>query len=242
MILSPTRSSAPFDLFGRAHLTSLALIGLAALLLFLFRRRLRTPAANRGIRFGMAGLGLLSELSLHGWLVLTGGWTLAYSLPLHLCSLTILLSILMLWRPHRGLFEFVYLAGLAGALQALLTPNLGGYPFPHFVYIQFFVTHGLIVLASLFMIFVQGFRPRPRAVWTTLLVLNVYLGFAMLVNVWTGGNYLYAARKPTGVSLLDFLGPWPWYILWLEGIALLLFLLASLPFYRRPARRKRPSP
>jgi hypothetical integral membrane protein (TIGR02206 family) len=52
----------------------------------------------------------------------------------------------------------------------------------------------------------------------------------MPVNRLTGGNYLFLSRKPEGGSLLDLLGPWPWYILSLEAVALLLFTILYLPF------------
>jgi len=37
-------------------------------------------------------------------------------------------------------------------------------------------------------------------------------------------------EKPEGVSLLNVLGAWPWYILWTLCIAAVIFLLLELPF------------
>jgi len=238
---------APFALFGPAHLGMLLLIGLAVWAVWLFRMELRQPLLNRPFRYGLAATGLLSEAALHVWLIRHQEWSLAYSLPLHLCSLSILFSIVMLINRHQALFEFTYIAGLAGALQAVLTPNLGGYPFPHFLYLQFFLTHGLIIVACCFMIFVERYRPRRHAVWRTFLALNAYLLVILLINRWTGGNYLYVSRKPAGVSLLDYLGPWPWYLLTLEGVTILFFCLAYAPFWwaERLTKRRRmkgPSP
>ncbi|MBM3790173.1 MAG: TIGR02206 family membrane protein, partial [Acidobacteria bacterium] len=45
-----------------------------------------------------------------------------------------------------------------------------------------------------------------------------------------GWNYGYLRRPPSQPSLLDYLGPWPWYILSLELIALCIFILLTLPF------------
>ena len=41
---------------------------------------------------------------------------------------------------------------------------------------------------------------------------------------------MYTMQRPPFGSLLDFLGPWPWYILFVQPIALLLLWLARLPF------------
>jgi len=42
------------------------------------------------------------------------------------------MSATMLVNGSYGLYEFVYLLGIAGASQALLTPDAGAYGFPHF--------------------------------------------------------------------------------------------------------------
>ena len=52
-----------------------------------------------------------------------------------------------------------------------------------------------------------------------------------------GTDYFFLRAKPADPSLLDFLGPWPWYILSTEGVALILFLLIYLPV-RRSRERK----
>ena len=56
-------------------------------------------------------------------------------------------------------------------------------------------------------------------------------------------NCLYLREKPWAPSPLDWLGPWPVYILGVEVLALLLLVLLALPFdpglrarLRRPRR------
>jgi uncharacterized membrane protein YwaF len=40
-------------------------------------------------------------------------------------------------------------------------------------------------------------------------------------------------HKPEGGSDMDFLGPYPYYLITLEGLGALLFFLVLLPFRRR---------
>ncbi|MFZ1424078.1 MAG: hypothetical protein WAS55_09660, partial [Saprospiraceae bacterium] len=60
---------------------------------------------------------------------------------------------------------------------------------------------------------------------------NVYLVFSILVNLLTGGNYFFSMRKPESASLLDHLGPWPWYLFTGQIVMAALFLLLYLPIW-----------
>jgi hypothetical integral membrane protein (TIGR02206 family) len=219
-----------FQLFSPSHLTALLMLGFLILLVYAWRERLREPRLNRALRYGMAGLLLVCEIALESWQAIHRDWTLDFSLPLHLCSISLLLSIAMLLTRSYRLFEFLYLAGMGGALQALITPDLGHYSFPHFRWWEFFVAHGVIVIACLFMVFVERYRPTLASIGRTWLWLNVLAVFIYGINLLTEGNYMFLARKPPGPSLLDLLGPWPWYILSLQAVAVLSSLLLYLPF------------
>lgn len=175
----------------------------------------------------------LPEASLHVWYVLTGIWDPATSIPLELCSLTLFLSIAILLTDDRRLYPLVYFAGIGGALQAILTPNLG-YPFPHFRFFHFFIVHIAIILTALYMTWVRGYRPTWKSIGWTMVFLNVSAILVGLVNWAVGSNYMFLMRKPETASLLDLLGPHPIYILVEELIALVLFILMYAVFFAVP--------
>jgi hypothetical integral membrane protein (TIGR02206 family) len=77
---------------------------------------------------------------------------------------------------------------------------------------------------------VEGYRPTWRSIRKVLLGGNLYLLLVGLINWMLGSNYLFIAHKPETASLLDVLGPWPWYILVMEALALVMTLLLYLPY------------
>ncbi|RME45742.1 MAG: TIGR02206 family membrane protein [Caldilineae bacterium] len=221
---------APFELFGTAHLAALAVVALVNLYLLHFRRW-AGEAARRAFRYGLAAILLIDEAAWHWWHVSIGRWTVQELLPLHLCSLFVFLSAIMLVSKSYAIYEYAYFLGIGGAMQALLTPDAGMYGFPHFRFFQVFVSHGSIVTAAVYMTLVEGYRPTWKSLGRVAVGANLYMLAIGAVNYFLGSNYLFIAHKPATPSLLDVLGPWPWYILSMEGIGLVLCLLLYLPFY-----------
>lgn len=219
----------PFRLFSLSHLITLSVVVLVNLAIISWRRK-ASLQARRAFRYGLVALLILNETAWHLWIWTTGNWTIQTMLPLHLCGLFVFLSTIMLITKSYTIYELAYFLGIGGATQALLTPNLGIYGFPHFRFFQTFISHGSVVTAAIYMTVVEEYRPY----WTSLLRAvvggNLYMLLVGLVNALIGSNYMFIAHKPDTPSLLDVLGPWPWYILSAEAVGLAVGLLLYLPF------------
>ncbi len=215
-----------------------ALLGIY-LLLYLVRNRIRNTNWQRRLGYMIAYALLIQEISLNLFRLWSGTWSVATSLPLHLCGLGVIFGALMLITESKRIYDIIYFWAIAGASQALLTPDIGAYGFPHFRYYQFFVSHGLIILAVLYMTFVYGYRPNYRALWASLFVLAVLLVPIAGINVLTGGNYFFIAHVPLTPSLIDYLGPWPYYIIWLVVLAIIMFHIAYFPMALSTKRQRR---
>lgn len=219
----------PFVLFGRDHLTALALVALVNLAWLPLRSHLG-PGIRRFIRTALAVVLVGSETSWHIWMLATGQWIIQVMLPLWLCSLSIWLSPLMLIGRRQFFYEFLYFMGIMGGSMALITPDLGIYGFPHYRFIEFLLVHGALVTAPLYMTIVEGMRPTWRSLVRVALVMLPYLVFVTWVNFQIGSNYLYTAGKLPTPSLLDWLRPWPAYIPEMLALAVLFCVLLYLPF------------
>ncbi|KKB73950.1 MULTISPECIES: TIGR02206 family membrane protein [Bacillus] len=223
-----------FHFFSTPHIVTLLVIAALGVCLFVFRRTLQEPKWNRVIRYAFVTILIISEISYHSWFIYVRSWTPRYCLPLHLSDLSVYLVIILLLTKNLNLFKFLYFAGLGSALQAMLTPDLGRYGFPHFRFFEFFISHGLVVLACLFMVAAEKYKPTVRSLWITFLIINVYTGIIFVINRMLESNYMYMMRKPGGgASLLDVLGPWPWYILSSEAVTIVFFYLLYAPFWMK---------
>jgi hypothetical integral membrane protein (TIGR02206 family) len=219
-----------FRILGASHVGAVAFFVALNVLIIAFRVRIRDTALDQALRVLIASLLLVNELGLSLWRLRYRVWTIQTSLPLHLCGVSVLLAALMLYTRSFAIFELTYFWAMGGALQGLLTPDVEGWDFPHFRFITTFLSHGLIVTANLYMVFVLDMRPAFASYLKSMAVVNAYAVAMLLFNRATGANYGFLCRKPDPPTLFDLLGPWPWYLLSLEAIALVLSFLFLVPF------------
>ncbi|MEZ4641492.1 MAG: TIGR02206 family membrane protein [Chloroflexota bacterium] len=222
-------NGAPFQLFGIHHLVALGIILLINVAL-LWRGKQIPQRWRMPLRITLAVILVVDEALWHLWNWYIGAWTVQTMLPLHLCSLLVFLSAIMLINGNMAIYEFIYFLGIGGAMQAILTPDAGPYGFPHFRFFQVFVSHGAIVTAGVFMTAVEGYRPYPKSILHVAVIGNLYMAFVAVVNWLLGSNYLFIAHKPETASVLDLLPPWPAYILIMELMAVVMVLLLYTPF------------
>ncbi|MBI9047972.1 MAG: TIGR02206 family membrane protein [Anaerolineaceae bacterium] len=228
----------PFVIFSPSHLTVLGILLVIILLIYIFRNHF-TEKGKKTLRYSLAILLIVQELTNHIWFISAGQWTIQYMLPFHLCAVLVWASAYMLIFKSYRVYEFAYVIGIVGALQAILTPDIGMYGFPHFRFFQTYLSHGSIVIAALYMTWMEGFRPTPKSLLRVLIYGNLYMGLVGIINWLIGSNYLFIANKPPTASLLDALPAWPIYILYIEGLAIVLGLLMYLPFAIKDARAKK---
>jgi hypothetical integral membrane protein (TIGR02206 family) len=234
----PNYLGEPFKLFGPEHLLVLTIVFLLILWL-LFGWKNPTEEGKRRARYLMAATLFIWESGWHLWSFWTGTWTITYHLPLHICSIMVWLSIYMLLTKNYKIFEFAYFIGLAGALQPLLTPEAGIYGLWHFRALQTLVVHGTLVIAPIYLATKENFRPTWGSFLRVAIGTNIYMIIIHFVNLAIGSNYLFTISKPPTASLLDMLGPWPFYLLAMEAIGFVLFFLLYLPFMVKDIRAKR---
>jgi hypothetical integral membrane protein (TIGR02206 family) len=227
------------DLLSAEHVGAVVATAAAAAVAVPAARR-RPVAVTRALAL-LIGATYLVE---HASFVIRGTWSLDFNLPLHLTDVVTIVAVLALWTRAPRPAELTWFWGLTASLQAVLTPDLGA-DFPELLYWTFFITHSGAVVAALLLVVGRRIEPRPGAVRRAFAATLAVAAAAATANLLAGGNYMWLREKPEAGSLLDVIGPWPWYILSAAVLALALFTLLDLPFRRHrptlsPERTEKP--
>ena len=154
-----------------------------------------------------------------------GNWEIQEDLPLHLCSVSNLIVCFILFIPrNQKLFEFLFYCGFWGGLMAILTAQINDYDGSYFKYIQYYQSHGTIIMIPLFMLLHLDYKLSKFSWFKVLITLNIIMLIIMPLNFLVGSNYMYLSEAPNIKNPLVF-GEWPFYILNWEFFILILFFL-----------------
>jgi len=223
-------TAGDFVPFSLSHFVALGIIVLLNVVMVISLKKIHSKSLDKWFANSLELLLILQEISLSVWRITTDQWRAGTSLPLHLCGAAVVLSAVLLVTKKEQIYEIVYFWGFGGALQALMTPDIGPFSYPHYRFFQFFVSHGAIVTATVYATFILGYRPFFRSIVKVFVITNIYMIFIAVFNYLFDGNYLFICHKPETASLIDYLGPWPYYILSLEVVGLISFLIYYSPF------------
>ena len=151
--------SHPFVPFGPPHLAAIALALLLPLALALLARHEHLgTAADRAIRIALAAFLVAGWAGWYGLSLARGTLTLDNGLPMNLCDWAEIALIAALLTRRQFAYELGYFWGLGGTLQGVLTPTVH-WDFPDPAFIFFFIQHGGVVAALLYL--TLGTRLRP---------------------------------------------------------------------------------
>ena len=214
-----------FILFSNEHLITVG-IGFISCILLVFLGFFTEKKATfaKIVAIVVLGVKIAELLFRHHYY----GETVAELLPLHLCPIVIILSIFMMFFHSEVLFQPVYFWSI-GAFFAILMPDIRD-GMSNFASQSFFITHFFILFSTAYAFVHFRFRPTKVGFLCSFLLL-VTLAFIMyFVNNKLGTNFLYVNHPPVTKSLMDFMGPWPYYIFSLAGIDIAISFFMYLPF------------
>ncbi|MEV6337288.1 TIGR02206 family membrane protein [Nocardia vinacea] len=219
-----------FSAYGPSHWIVLAVfVAGAVLVVWIGRTHQTSGSARRFSRaFGVSTLLLYLAIYLAAMLPPT----LARSVPLRLTDLATLVAGYALWSHRRWAYALTYYWCLTLSTQALISPALQSPDFPHYEFLAFWAIHLVVVWAAIYLTWGIGIHPDWRSYRVAVTVTVAWVAVTFIFNSIADTNYGFVNAKPTTPSLLDVLGPWPWYLVTVTVLLLATWALMTWPWVR----------
>ena len=223
-----------FVFFSIEHFMFITIALSATFLILHFAHYIKEWKYEKSLRIGIASLMVILELGYHTHNFING----KFSIPLHVCSVAVIISIYLLLTNSKKAFGLVFYLGLLGGYTALFLPDMSDYTYINMRYYHFIIIHLLIVVIPLYYYKAYGYRLTLHSVRRAVLLLLAMTPLAVYINTTMDRNYMFIGEKPDPIAA--YLPPWPFYIL-LFGVLIIglfysMYFLSNLKI--RKERRK----
>ena len=168
---------------------------------------------------------ILDFLTENGGYIMSGTWDVQYNLPIQLCGISSLICcVLPFVKKKDKLFQFVYYTGVIGGIMAILTPQMNYFDGSLRYYLNYYVSHSLIIVLPIFM-FLHLDLKLPKFSWFKIWIhLNILMAIIMPINFLLDSNYMYVNAAPEVNNPL-VIGEWPYYLLFWEPLVMIIAYL-----------------
>jgi hypothetical integral membrane protein (TIGR02206 family) len=228
MVVGTMVGAREFTAYGPSHWAVIAVFAIGAVLLVWVGRRQTDGQARRLGRI----LGALTAVVYAAILVYVLTPPTLDSVPLQLTDLATVVGAYALWSQKQWAYALTYYWGLVLSTQALISPALQSPDFPHYQFLAFWAIHLMVVWAAIYLTWGRGMRPCWRNFRLAVVVTVAWAVVTFTFNRITGTNYGFLNRKPSTASLLDLMGPWPWYVFVGAALIVLVWVLMTWPWER----------
>jgi len=217
-----------FEAYTVQHYLALFVLCVSGFLILYHACKQDRPRQQR-LLFYYSLIPFLGTFLMYPFLVFERPINLQEDLPLHMCRALALLAPLVALKNNRYWMGVFYFWIIAGTFQANITPDIE-YGFPHWNYFTYWMTHGFLVVVALYYVVVLKIAIGWKDLRNAFIMMNVFVLITLITNYMLDSNYMYTIAKPPVASMLDILGPWPFYLITGQLLALALFFIALLPF------------
>lgn len=193
---------------------------------------------RRVFRVVLAALIVADEIFKQVCLQIGGNFTVNY-LPLHLCSINILLIAVHSFKPSKTLDNFLYTVCIPAAMMALLFPTWTKLPFLNFNHIHSFTVHILLALYPIVLIAGGDIRPDVRQLPKSMGLLAGLAAVVWCVNLGLDTNYMYLMSAPKGTPLIWFENVFGNHLIGFPVLISLILVVMYAPVVLLQRRKKR---
>lgn len=227
---SYNESNTTFQIFSWNHIVPLLVIIMGVLLIYLFRKKIQVSKHEKKIRYSIAILAILTEVSFQLWQMIHGHWNFAESLPLHLCRLTNYLGIYLMFTKNNKVFDVAYFWSLAGVVSIMFPDILHGPD--RYRYYHFMMSHILFFLMYMYLLFVNelhlDFQSWKKSFVTLFLLATVII---IPINNIFNMNYMYLLYPGDTPFSVFYGGSYFLYLVGCIGLTMIVITIWYIPIY-----------
>ncbi len=225
-------TSAEFPTFGTEHLVYMVSCLAIWLGLPYIGKHHLTPSKRHAVAMALIVITLFQEFIFDVFQLVIDDFTMADDFSLHMCGLSLFLTSYALWKKSQAAFELAFFWGLAGAFQAIITPDPTRWPYGEISVFWNFLSHGIIILNVVWLIWVDGMRCRKGSLLNTILITNGVVFVMGFINkiIGEGANYWFICEKPGGDSPF-LIGEWPYYLFTFHLVGIIMMAIIYLPMW-----------
>jgi hypothetical integral membrane protein (TIGR02206 family) len=233
----PALEASGFTTYGTSHLVAIAVLVVGSVVLVVLGRRRRgaDPDDRFGKVFGAAVL--LVTIPLQIVYFTPDYWSLERTIPIQLCDLGSLTAAYALWTHRWWATALTYYWGLTLTPQAIATPDLTA-TFPDPVFLLYWAMHIGTIWAAVYLTWGRGVTPHWRGYRFAIATTALWAAGVFVLNLLLDTNYGYLNAKPDSASILDLLGPWPWYVAAEIVLVAAVWALATWPWVEQTGTRR----
>ena len=221
-----------FQTFSFEHITYIFICSAIWFILPFIARNYASKSQQRNIALALISVTLLQEFLHYFYKISLNSFNPAQDISLHMCGFSLFISCYALYTRNQTAFELAFFWGIAGALQAIITPDPTRFYFGYISTLWSFLSHGLIILNVFWMIFVFDMRCRRYSLLNTVLITNGAIFVVGIINklIGNGANYWFICEKPSGENPA-LVGEWPYYLITFQLAGILFMMLIYLPMW-----------
>ena len=222
-----------FKIYSASHIISLLIIVLVIVSSFFLIKR-KSERNRQLFKIILGWCALITQIIYTIWICKNGVFSIKDSLPLNICSVSLILVFLSVIVRKKVVINLLYFWGLPGTVYALLFPNLI-FGFPHFRFFEFFIAHAIILWMVLYYLIIEKLDISNSDMIVSYVLTIGYLSAIIFLNEILRSNYLYLRRKPVFESFFDLLGS-NYQIKLFCGL-FFLFKILQIPFVLKKFKR-----
>ena len=215
-----------FDMFTSMHLIMTFIFIGVMTIFFLIKDKVFKSEYEKQIRYGLAAFLFLNEVLLAIIEIRAG----VVFLPFHLCSISYLLTMVLLITNNEKIFIFVFFTGIIGGIVSFAIPEFGNGGYDKYRFYQFILAHSAIIYVPIYYLtnykYVINFKK-----FVNIVIITNILAFGMLgmnfvlraINIDSEANYMFTYGPPPEVE--DVFGVFPWHLFVFEAVLLVSFYI-----------------